>query len=232
MENITKKSIIIKIICIVTILIIAFTTHYIYYSNNTILALSKYGSRGSEVTTIQTKLKRWGYYSGAIDGIFGSKTLAAVKWFQSANGLKVDGIAGPQTLAAMGIFTSSTASNTSTTSTSDLNLLSRLVYAEARGEPYEGQVAVAAVVLNRVESSSFPNTIAGVIYQSGAFSVVNDGQINLEPDTTARKAAQDALNGWDPSYGSIYYFNPDTATSAWIWSRPHVITIGKHRFCK
>lgn len=232
MVNKIKKSIIIKILCIIILLITVFVTHYIFYNNNTILALSKYGSRGSEVTTIQTKLKRWGYYSGAIDGIFGSKTLAAVKWFQSANGLKVDGIAGPQTLAAMGIFTSSTASNTSTTSTSDLNLLSRLVYAEARGEPYEGQVAVAAVVLNRVESSSFPNTIAGVIYQSGAFSVVSDGQINLEPDATARKAAQDALNGWDPSYGCIYYFNPDTATSGWIWSRPHVITIGKHRFCK
>ena len=117
-------------------------------------------------------------------------------------------------------------------SNSDIQLLARAINGEARGEPYEGQVAVGAVVLNRVENSSFPNTVAGVIYQSGAFSVVSDGQINLEPDSTARKAAQDALNGWDPAYGSIYYFNPDTAKNAWIWSRPYVRTIGKHRFCK
>ena len=131
----------------------------------------------------------------------------------------------------MGIYTSSTSSSSSTNS-SNLNLLAHLVYAESRGEPYAGQVAVAAVVLNRVANSSFPNTVAGVIYQSGAFSVVNDGQINLTPNQTAYNAAQDAINGWDPSYGSLYYFNPATATSSWIWSRPYVITIGKHRFCK
>ena len=130
----------------------------------------------------------------------------------------------------MGIFSSS--SSSSSTSNSDLNLLARLVYGEARGEPYTGQVAVAAVVLNRVKSSKFPNSIAGVIYQPGAFDVVSDGQINMPPDSTAIKAARDALNGWDPSYGSIYYFNPNTATSAWIWSRPYVVTIGNHRFCK
>ena len=141
------------------------------------------------------------------------------------------GIAGPKTLAAMGIFSSSNGS-TSTNSSSDLNLLSRLVYAESRGEPYSGQVAVASVVLNRVKSSSFPNSIAGVIYQSGAFSVVSDGQINLTPNSTAKKAAQDAINGWDPSYGAIYYFNPNTATNKWIWSRPVTVVIGKHRFCK
>lgn len=229
--NKTNNMLIIKIISIISILMVLFVSYNLYYRNSTILAFSRYGSSGSEVTTIQTKLKRWGYYNGAIDGIFGSKTLAAVKWFQSANGLAVDGIAGTKTLAAMGIYTSSTA-NTSASSSSQLNLLSRLIYAEARGEPYEGQVAVGAVVLNRVENSSFPNTVAGVIYQSGAFSVVSDGQINLEPDSTARKAAQDALNGWDPAYGSIYYFNPDTAKNAWIWSRPYVRTIGKHRFCK
>ncbi len=204
---------------------------YNIFSVNMVQGLSKYGSRGEEVRTIQTKLKRWGYYNGNVDGIYGSGTLAAVKYFQRKNGLVVDGIAGTKTLQAMGIFTSSGNSGTSSNS-SDLNLLSRLVYGEARGEPYAGQVAVASVVLNRVKNSNFPNTIAGVIYQKGAFDVVSDGQINLTPNSTAKKAAQDALNGWDPSYGSIYYFNPATATNKWIWSRPHVVTIGKHRFCK
>ncbi len=193
-------------------------------------ALSKYGSRGSEVTQIQTKLKRWGYYNGSVDGIYGTQTVNAVKYFQRKNGLTVDGIAGTNTLRAMGIYSSS--SGTSSGNTSDLNLLSKLVYGEARGEPYAGQVAVAAVVLNRVKSSSFPNSIAGVIYQSGAFDVVKDGQINLTPNSTAKKAAQDAMNGWDPSYGAIYYFNPNTATNKWIWSRPMTVTIGNHRFCK
>ena len=126
----------------------------------------------------------------------------------------------------------SSGSSSSGSSSNDLNLLSKAVYSEARGEPYTGQVAVAAVVLNRVSSSSFPNSIAGVIYQSGAFDAVSDGQINLTPDSTARKAAQDAINGWDPTYGCIYYFNPSTATSKWIWSRKQVVTIGKHIFCK
>ena len=193
-------------------------------------ALSRYGSTGEEVKQIQTKLKRWGYYNGAIDGIYGSKTVSAVKLFQSKNGLTVDGIAGTKTLAAMGIYNSS--SSGSSTNNTDLNLLAHLIYAEARGEPYKGQVAVGAVVLNRVKSSSFPNTVAGVIYQKNAFSVVNDGQINLSPNTTAINAARDALNGWDPTSGCIYYFNPNTATSGWIWSRPYVMTIGKHRFCK
>lgn len=120
----------------------------------------------------------------------------------------------------------------STNSTSDVQLMARAINGEARGELYEGQVAVGAVILNRVKSSQFPNTIAGVIYQKGAFTAVSDGQINLTPNQTAYNAARDALNGWDPSYGSIYYFNPSTATNAWIWSRPHVVTIGKHRFCK
>lgn len=222
-----------KAISIISILLIIFIIYNIFFTNNNILALSKYGSRGAEVTKIQTKLKRWGYYKGNIDGIYGSQTLEAVKYFQRKNGLKVDGIAGKQTLEAMGIFNSAGNSNSSSsTSNSDLNLLARAVYAEARGEPYAGQVAVAAVVLNRVKSSSFPNTISGVIYQPGAFTAVSDGQINLSPNQTAYNAARDALNGWDPCYGAIYYFNPNTATNAWIWSRPHVITIGKHRFCK
>lgn len=222
-----------KIIAIISILMIIFVTYNIFFRNNELLALSKYGSRGDEVIKIQTKLKRWGYYSGNIDGIYGTQTLNAVKYFQRKNGLTVDGIAGKNTLEAMGIFNSSgNSSSSNSTTTSDLNLLARVVYGEARGEPYAGQVAVAAVVLNRVRSSSFPNTISGVVYQSGAFTAVSDGQINLTPNTTAYNAARDALNGWDPSGGAIYYFNPNTATNAWIWSRPHIVTIGKHRFCK
>ena len=230
MKNILKNRKNIIAIILLLISVVAFISDNIFFRAdlNSTYALSKYGSRGDEVIKIQTKLKRWGYYNGNIDGIYGSQTLAAVKWFQSKNGLAVDGIAGPKTLAAMGIFSSSSITN----SNSDLNLLAKLVYAEARGEPYTGQVAVASVVLNRVKSSSFPNSVAGVIYQSGAFSVVNDGQINLQPNQTAIKAAQDAINGWDPSYGAIYYFNPNTATNDWIWSRPMTVTIGKHRFCK
>lgn len=225
-KNRKLKFSILAIICICILLLNSVV--FIKYSE----ALSKYGSRGSEVTTIQTKLKRWGYYNGAIDGIFGTQTLNAVKAFQKKNGLTVDGIAGTQTLKAMGITSSSTTQTSASTNSSDLNLLARIIYAEARGEVYAGQVAIAAVVLNRVKSSSFPNSISGVIYQPGAFTAVSDGQINLTPNDTARKAAQDALNGWDPTYGSIYYFNPNTATSSWMWSRPYVITIGKHRFCK
>jgi N-acetylmuramoyl-L-alanine amidase len=223
-----------KILLISIILIILSGTAYLIISrNSTVEALSKYGSQGEEVKTIQEKLKRWGYYSGSVDGIYGSQTLAAVKLFQKKNGLTVDGIAGEKTLAAMGITSSSSSSSsTSSSNSSDVNLLARVIYGEARGEPYTGQVAVGAVVLNRVKSSSFPNTIAGVIYQSGAFDAVSDGQINLTPDSTAKKAAQDAINGWDPSYGAIYYFNPSTATNKWIWSRTMTVTIGKHRFCK
>ena len=216
----------------IVITIISFFAITIFPKQNEVEALSKYGSRGSEVTQIQTKLKRWGYYKGNIDGIYGSQTVEAVKYFQRKNGLAVDGIAGKNTLAAMGIFNSSNSSGSSSSNSSDLNLLARLIYGEARGESYTGQVAVGAVVLNRVRSSSFPNTISGVVYQSGAFTAVSDGQINLTPNTTAYNAARDALNGWDPSGGAIYYFNPNTATNAWIWSRPHIVTIGKHRFCK
>ena len=221
----------IKPIVIISLLLIIFICYNVFIRSQEIQALSRYGSRGNEVIQIQTKLKRWGYYNGSIDGVYGSQTLAAVKYFQRKNGLTADGIAGTKTLQAMGIYTSSTSSSTSANS-SNVNLLARLVYGEARGEPYTGQVAVAAVVLNRVESSSFPNTIAGVIYQKGAFNVVDDGQINYSPNSTAIKAAQDALNGWDPSYGAIYYFNPNTATNKWIWSRPVTVVIGKHRFCK
>ena len=222
-----NKTIVLLIVLIIILILIVFET-------NTI-ALSRYGSRGAEVSQIQTKLKRWGYYNGNVDGIYGSQTLAAVKYFQRSNGLTVDGIAGTKTLNAMGIMSSSTSGGgSSTSSNNNLNLLSRLVYSEARGETYTGQVAVGAVILNRVKSSQFPNSIAGVIYQSGAFTAVADGQINapISEGSTVYKAAQDAMNGWDPTGGCIYYFNPATATNKWIWSRPLVKTIGKHRFCK
>ena len=215
----------------VMLLVISFIT-ILALKNNEVLALSKYGSRGSEVRTIQDKLKRWGYYTGSVDGIYGSLTVAAVKKFQQKNGLAVDGIAGTKTLNAMGIMTSSSSGGSSSNNSSNVNLIAKAIYGEARGEPYTGQVAVGAVIMNRVKSSKFPNTISGVIYQKGAFDAVSDGQINLNPDSTAKKAAQDALNGWDPSSGALYYFNPSTATNKWIWSRPLTVTIGKHRFCK
>lgn len=192
--------------------------------------LSKMGSRGSEVREIQTKLKNWGYYKGSVDGIFGSKTRAAVLWFQRKNGLTADGIAGPATLAAMGIFTKAS-SPSSSGGQSNLNLLARLISAEARGEPYSGQVAVGAVVLNRVEHPSFPDTIAGVIYQNDAFTCLKDGEFSRPVVESAYRAARDALNGWDPVGGAIYYYNPTTATNAWIRNRPVVTTIGEHVFC-
>ena len=191
--------------------------------------LSKRGSRGSEVRQIQTKLKNWGYYTGSVDGIYGKLTEEAVRKFQRYNNLTVDGIAGPNTLSAMGIVSSS---GSTSSSNSNIELLARAVYGEARGEPYAGQVAVAAVILNRVEDSRFPKTISGVVYQSGAFDVVADGQINLTPNSTAYQAARDALNGWDPTYGCLYYYNPKTATNAWIKQLPISVTIGSHVFCK
>jgi N-acetylmuramoyl-L-alanine amidase len=213
-----------------TIQIVAFLTLSLFILaflpfDDSVSTLSKYGSTGSEVTQIQTRLKDWGYYSGSVDGIYGSKTRSAVIYFQQKNGLTADGIAGPATLSAMGI-----ASSTSSSS-SNLNLLARLISAEARGEPYTGQVAVGAVVLNRVEHPSFPDTIAGVIYQSGAFTCLTDGQFNEPVAESAYRAARDALNGWDPAGGAIYYYNPNTATNQWIRSRQVITTIGKHTFC-
>ena len=184
------------------------------------------GSTGSTVSEIQTRLKNWGYYSGKVDGIFGSGTEAAVKKFQAKNGLTADGIVGPATLSALGI-----SGGGSGKSENDVALLARLISAEARGEPYSGQVAVGAVVLNRIKHPSFPSTLAGVIYQKGAFSCLEDGQFYKPVSDSAYRAARDAMNGWDPSGGAIYYFNPATATSRWIWSRPVIVVIGSHRFC-
>ncbi len=178
----------------------------------------------SENKQIQQRLKELGYYYGNIDGIIGSQSLSAIRNFQRDYGLTVDGIVGPNTLRALGL------SGGGSYSSQDLYLLAKCVYAEARGEPYVGQVAVAAVILNRVDSPEFPNTISGVIYQPWAFTAVHDGQINLEPNDSAYSAAKDALNGWDPTYGCLYYYNPATATSEWIWSRTTVVTIGQHVF--
>lgn len=205
-------------------------------------AVLRQGSKGGEVKEVQRRLKQWGYYSGAVDGIYGKGTIEAVKRFQKKNGLTADGICGRATYVALGMNDSVNAldkgnqgsqsgnKGNSSDTNSDLYLLAKCIYAEARGESYTGQVAVGAVILNRVKSSAFPNTVAGVIYQKGAFTAVSDGQINLEPDKTAMNAASDALNGWDPTYGCIYYYNPAVATSSWIFGRKTVTTIGKHVF--
>jgi N-acetylmuramoyl-L-alanine amidase len=193
-------------------------------------ATYRQGSSGSVVTTIQTKLRRWGYYSGSVDGIYGSQTVKAVRQFQAKNGLSVDGVAGDATLVALGINASGS-SATSTHSNGDVTLLAKVISAEARGEPYAGQVAVGAVILNRIRHPSFPSSVAGVVYEPGAFSCMDDGQINQPVADSAYRAARDAMNGSDPSGGAIYYFNPSTATSSWIWSRPLITIIGKHRFC-
>ena len=197
--------------------------------------LYKKGSSGATVTEIQTRLKAWGYYTGSVDRTYGSQTEKAVRYFQQSNGLPVDGQAGPETLAALGLPAGSGSGGGSGSSgggnSGDVDLLARLISAESRGEPYEGQVAVGAVVLNRVNHASFPNSISEVIYQSGAFSCLYDGQFDQPVAESSYRAARDALNGWDPSNGAIYYFNPATATSSWIWSRPAIVTIGKHMFC-
>jgi N-acetylmuramoyl-L-alanine amidase len=203
-------------------------------ASNAFAASIYYGSDSASVKQVQQKLKNWGYYDGAVDGIFGIKTEKAVRLFQSKNGLTVDGKCGKETLTAMGLadlITKSTSSG-GTNYSDDVYLLARCIYGEGRGEPYTGQVAIAAVILNRVEDSGFPNSISGVIYQKGAFDAVSDGQINLTPNQSALNAAKDAINGWDPSGGAIYYYNPETATNKWIRSRPIIVTIGKHVFCK
>ena len=209
----------ISVLCI--LLVLVFTVFAVQP-----VALSKVGSRGSEVTAIQTRLKELGYFNDKIDGIFGSRTKAAVIAFQRDRGLTADGIAGKNTLAALGV-TSSGGGWTD----SDINLLAQLISAEARGESYAGQVAVGAVVLNRVEHPSFPDSISGVIYERGAFSCLDDGQFYEPIASSAYSAARDAINGMDPSGGAIYYYNPVTATTKGIRSRPVIATIGKHVFC-
>jgi len=219
-----------KILVLALAVIFAVNIFIIALAQHASADLYKKGSSGPTVTEIQTRLKNWGYYSGSVDGVYGSQTEKAVRWFQQKNGLQADGQVGDLTLAALGMTPTGNGGGGGG-SDGSLDLLARLISAEARGEPYEGQVAVGAVVLNRVEHPSFPNSISGVIYQPGAFSCLDDGQFNEPVAESAYRAARDAMNGWDPSYGAIYYFNPATATSKWIWSRPLIVSIGKHRFC-
>lgn len=216
------------VIVLVNILLIAVVTHL----GSSIQTLSKVGSTGTEVRQIQTRLKNWGYYNGAVDGVYGTQTKNAVIYFQRKNGLTADGVAGPATLSAIGLPSGTSGGGAAGGySSNDVNLLARVISAESRGEPYEGQVAVGAVILNRIQHPSFPNTLAGVIYQPGAFSCLNDGGINAAVASSAYKAARDAINGWDPCGGAIYYYNPAKATSKWILSRPVIVVIGDHRFC-
>ena len=210
-----------------SLLIFALLFSVISYNYNA-NALSKYGSTGNEVVQIQQKLSALGYYSGNIDGIYGTKTKNAVIQFQKDCGLTPDGIAGTKTLTYLGL---SSSPGSYGYTQGEIDLLARTISAEARDEPYEGQVAVGAVILNRVEHPSFPNTIAGVVYQNGAFSCMDDGQFNQPVYESSKRAAIDAINGWDPSGGAIYYYNPVTATSKWIRSRQVIATIGKHVFC-
>lgn len=198
-----------------------------FFLPNATDALSRVGSSGKEVTAIQQVLKDWGLFNGTITGYYGTKTEAAVRKFQKIKGLSVDGIAGPQTLRAMGISIGSLPSATE----ANINLLARIISAEARGEPYAGQVAVGAVILNRIEHPSFPDTLAGVIYQNGAFTAIVDGQFNEPVSATSYDAARDALNGWDPSGGAVYYFNPNKTSDSFMHSRPVITVIGAHKFC-
>ncbi|WP_039656627.1 spore cortex-lytic enzyme [Clostridium tyrobutyricum] len=225
-----------KAIILVLVILVTYIGNSIFIApyNNAVQAIAYYyGSKGNAVGTIQKKLKSWGYYNGSIDSVYGYQTFTAVKYFQSKNGLKVDGVAGDATLKALGINTaSSNSSSQSSGSSQDELLLARIINGEARGEPYEGQVAVGSVILNRTRDPRFPSSIAGVVYQPGAFTAIVDGQIHANLEQNSINAARDALNGWDPSGGAVYYFNPATATSNWIWSRPLIKVIGKHRFCR
>ena len=226
-----------KRLCALLCTILLLNTLVLAFAQSALAVSYRQGDSGSAVTTIQTKLKRWGYFDGPVDGIYGSKTSKAVRSFQRKNGLTADGVAGPATLKALGMEQTSQNRGSSQTGSSggnasgDVALLAKVISAEARGDPYDGQVAVGAVILNRIAHPSFPNTLAGVVYEPGAFTCMVDGQIDQPIASSAYQAARDALNGADPSGGAIYYFNPVTATSAWIWSRPLLTVIGKHRFC-
>ena len=200
-------------------------------------AILRQGAKGNEVKEVQRRLKLWGYYNGSVDGVFGAGTRSAVIAFQKKNGLTADGVVGKSTYKALGMTASyqalvdkGTQSGNNGVTSSDVYLLAKTIYAEGRGEPYVGQVAIGAVIMNRVRNASFPNTVSGVVYQKGAFTAVDDGQINLTPNETAMNAARDAINGWDPSGGALYYYNPAVATSSWIFDRQTITVIGKHIF--
>ena len=189
--------------------------------------ISQYGSRGKEGRAIQQELKDRGLFHDDVTGYYGPVTQAAVKRFQKQQGISQTGIAGPATLKALGITVGSIPAATQ----ANISLLARIISAEARGEPYTGQVAVGAVILNRIEHPSFPDTLSGVIFQKGAFTAVTDGQFDQPVSDTAYSAARDALNGWDPTGGCIYYYNPKKTSNKFIYSRPIVTVIGNHRFC-
>ncbi|MCX7904052.1 MAG: spore cortex-lytic enzyme [Caloramator sp.] len=211
------------------LLIVFFLAQIVIQIKDIEAASYKIGSKGDIVKKIEEKLKALGYFKGNPDNYFGKDTQDAVKKFQRAKGLKADGVVGSNTLRALGINAGQKAIKPQR---SDVNLLARAINGEARGEPYIGQVAVGAVIVNRTRDPRFPKTIAGVIYQPGAFTAVADGQINAKLEPTPQKAANDALNGWDPSGGAIYYYNPAKTTNKWIWSRPIIKRIGKHVFCR
>ena len=216
----------IAIILLVNVLLV------VSFADSSLPALSRRGSRGEEVKQIQTVLKDRQLYTGNIDGIYGAQTEQAVIKFQKQMGLAADGIAGPKTLAALGLGDAPAGvTGIGGYSTNEVALLARIISAEARGEPYSGQVAVGAVILNRVAHPSFPNTLAGVICQPGAFSCLDDGGVNAAVADSAYRAARDAINGSDPSGGAIYYYNPAKSTNKWIFSRPIITVIGNHRFC-
>ncbi len=229
MTFLKKKIKLLKSIITLSLCVILCLASLIIYNENadgiSEPALSSFGSRGEEVRQIQRKLSSLGFYGGSVDGIYGTATKKAVTAFQKSCGIKADGIAGPTTLLYLGL------SSSSGYSSSDVWLLAKLIAAEARGETYRGQVAVGAVVLNRVSHASFPDSISGVIYQKGAFDCVRDANWNVSPGDTAKRAAREALNGWDPTGGAIYYYNPKTASNGWIRTRPVLTHIGNHTFC-
>ena len=251
MKKSTKKGLAVAAVCLALSLPLGATWKAFHKAEEQAIAIEqvlsvavlRQGSKGNEVKEVQRRLKLWGYYKGSADGVFGAGTRSAVIAFQKKNGLKADGVVGKSTYKALGMNSSyqalvnqsSVGSNSQTSSvngfsSSDVYLLARTIYAEGRGEPYTGQVAIGAVILNRVKNGAFPNTISGVVYQKHAFTAVSDGQINLTPNDTAMRAARDAINGWDPTGGALYYYNPAVATSSWIFDRQTVTVIGKHVF--
>ncbi len=230
-NNISHRSYRIAMVLLIAFSLTVFFSYLHREDSNSVHTLSKIGSRGNEVREIQKKLRETGHYKGSIDGIYGTATQKAVKSFQKSCGITADGVAGPKTLKYLGI-SSPSSSSSGKYSGSDINLLAKLIAAEARGESYTGQVAVGAVVLNRVSHSSFPDTVAGVIYQKGAFSCVNDSNWSVSPNATSLKAARDCINGWDPSGGAIYYYNPAKTSNSFMYSRPVITTIGRHVFCR
>ncbi len=236
MKKHNKLKKIISVLLVLTIVVgsggLAYGLVADYYGVDSVYALSKLGSSGEEVKRVQNKLKELGYYGGKVDGIYGSGTKNAVTKFQKSVGISSDGICGPKTLLYLGLDSSPTTNNGNTQfSSSDVQLLAKVISAEARGESYEGQVAVGAVILNRISHPSFPDSLSGVVYQNGAFSCVNDSNWYQPVSEVSKKAAIDAINGWDPSGGAVFYYNPAKTNDKFMHSRPVLRVIGSHRFC-